>query len=182
MKQKLVLLAIPLAGLVLILGTDALRGQPERPRRDRGAEAKKRRAEFLEKYDADKDGKLSEEERAKAREGMMEARRAGAARRELQALLLKTDTNKDFQISRAEKDAAVAAFKEQLTKADALADETVKQFDENKNRRLDGDPDAEDSELGKALRSLQPRSRFGGGRRRGEGDRGGERRRRPAPE
>lgn len=68
MKTTTIITLLALAGSGLALAQDENTERPERPERpspeERREMAQKRREAMLEKYDTDKDGKLSEEERA----------------------------------------------------------------------------------------------------------------------
>ena len=82
--------AIASAGAAYVVAQDE-GGRGHGPRGDRGA--------MLERFDADKDGKLDEQEREAARE----ARKA--------EMLQRFDTDKDGKLSDAEREAAKAEFR-----------------------------------------------------------------------
>jgi len=120
------------------------------------------RKRLLEKYDKDKDGKLSEEERAAARKDFQARRgeRPGGERgsRPLPEFLKKYDTDKDGKLSEEER---AAARKARMA-------EILKKYDK------DGDGKLNEEERAAARKDFQARR---GGQRPG-----GERGSRPLPE
>ena len=66
----------------------------------------------LEKYDADKDGQLNEDEKAKAKEGAKEQ-----SKHTREANLAKYDTNKDGKLDKEERSKISAEDKEKMDKA-----------------------------------------------------------------
>lgn len=101
----------------LTLSAFAEKPEGKRPERDEGREA--RRERMLKKFDADGDGKLSESERASARE-TMERRKTMA------------DTDGDGKVSEAEREAAKA---EMMKKLDTNGDGEVSEEERKAGRK-----------------------------------------------
>ena len=107
-----------------------------------------REARLLERFDANKDGKLDDAEKAKAKEASAERRKDGGGRRggEVPARLLeKYDANKDGKLDEAEK----AKAKEEFAKSGGRREmspemkaKLLEKYDANKNGQLDDDEQA----------------------------------------
>lgn len=140
------------ASLAVVLFVGVASAQEENKKGDRGA----RFAEFLKKYDADGDGKLNDEERAKAtadrakeREELLKKIDAGEIP---EALLARYDANKDGKLDDAEK----AKLKEGLAARGGPGGrgnsaEFLKRFDK------DGDGKLSDEERAAAREEFQKR-------------------------
>lgn len=109
-------------------GPGKMRRPPmERPGMDHAA--------MLEKFDADGDGKLSDTEKAAAREAMQKKREA--ARKEWMA---KADTDGDGKVSPEEREAA----REKMAEANpAMKERMLKRFDKDGDGKLSDDERAE---------------------------------------
>lgn len=124
MKTKLTALVVAIATSSFAFGLEPGGDKPEKGKGRPGGGPRPIPAEVLAKFDADKDGKLNEEERKAA----MEARQA--------EMLAKFDTDKDGKLSEEEKKAAGEARKAEM----------MKRFDK------DGDGELNDEEK-KAMRA-----------------------------
>ncbi len=154
-KTNPLTLALALAAMTSLLASNVMAqdGGPGRKGR-KGPKGSPGKA-LMERFDANKDGKLSEEERENARSAMKAAR--GAA-----------DTDGDGKISESEH---LAAFKKHLSENEQLAARVLARFDE------DGSGDLSDAELAKAAKrskAAREGKREGNGQKKGR--RGGQRR------
>lgn len=180
MRMTLILLAVFTLGASASLATAQ---DGDRPSRE------DRRAKFLERFDTNKDGKIDDEERAKAREEFAKNRPEGERRRgegrgpgqgrpSREEILKKFDTNGDGQLDEGER----AKMREEFLKnrpegarrgegrgeGRPSREEILKKFDTNGDGQLD---EAERAKMREEFLKNRPE-----GARRGEGRRrpGGE--------
>jgi len=169
------------AGLMLAgLSVGSLLAEDAKPER-KGPPGGGREAfmkQLLEKYDADKDGKLSDEERAKAREAMSGKR--GEGRPSKEDILKKFDKDGDGKLSDDEKKAAMEAMRGQRGGPGEAAgrgkggpgegrpsrEEIIKKFDKN------GDGELNEEERKAAYEAM--RAQRGGDRKKPEGEKKNE--------
>ena len=175
MKTTITLAALLLAGV--------LNAAPEKGKGDRKGKPPGVRpglpAEIIKKFDTDGDGKLSDEEKKKAREAMQ-----AAARERREAFIKQYDTDGDGKLSKEEMKAAHEDMKKKH-------EEFVKKHDKDGDGKLskeeliaafdtDGDGELSADERA-AMREAMPRRPRPQGRRPG-GDRGRPEGRRPGGE
>ncbi|MFN0069688.1 MAG: EF-hand domain-containing protein [Limisphaerales bacterium] len=129
-----------LAGATMLTTAAAFADDGPRPKGPRDEQA---RAAMLERFDANKDGRLDETERAAAREAMKEQ----AAERRQEALA-KFDKDGDGKLSDDEKAAAKEAMKE---RAGERRQELLAKFDK------DGDGKMSDDEKAAAREAMKER-------------------------
>ena len=144
MKMKLTSIVVTIASCALA-NAEPTKGEGKKGPRGGGREIP---AEILEKYDTDKDGKLSPEER----------KAAGEARKA--EILAKYDTDKDGKLSAEERQAAAAARKAEM----------IAKFDKDGNGELS---EEEKAEMRKSIPQRGKRGEGGKGGKRGEGGKKG---------
>jgi len=148
MNAKLWTAVLVIGGvLAAAYAEDAPAREGKRPGRPGGEEM---RAKILEKFDANKDGKLDETERAEARKAMAERARAGAQDRR-ENILEKFDENKDGKLDEAERAKAKAAFLAKIDEPGPLHEMMLRRFDEDKDGKLS------DAEKAKAVAEFEKR-------------------------
>ena len=129
MRAKILGSLLSLVGLILLATTSTRAEEPAGGQGDGPADHPGMRHRFLKRFDTDGDHKLSDEERAAAKE----ARKACREKRH-EMLLKKFDTNHDGKLDDAERAAAKEAVKERMEKPRA---KMLEKFDTNKDGKLD---------------------------------------------
>ena len=147
MKTNTLTLATTLTAISIVFTTSVM-AQDDRPGKGRHGRPGK---EFMEKFDANGDGKLSEPERAKARA-------AAKSRRDA------VDTDGDGKLSTSER---VSALKKRLAEDEKFAARFIERFDADDSGAL------EDEELAEASKALgKRRGKHGAGPKGTRGPRG----------
>ena len=129
MRTKILGSLMSLVGLILLTTASTRAEGPAGGQGDGPADHPGMRHRFLKRFDTDGDHKLSDEERAAAKEAVK-----GRMEKPCAKMLEKFDTNKDGKLDEAERAAAKEAVKERREKPRA---KMLEKFDANKDGKLD---------------------------------------------
>jgi len=151
MKTNTILIMAVACGLTGIAQAEE---REREPKRDRGNRVDKPfPPEVIDKFDKDSDGKLSDDERAAAREAMMDHRKDREGNRD-KWMLEKFDKDGDGKLSDEEKEAMEAARK---AKHEEFKKEMLKKYDK------DGDGELSDEEKEEMRKDMKDKHRKPGG-------------------